>query len=111
MVASSGVRAGAAYVEITADDAPMIRRLKESQARLRQWAAENSGPALTRGTEAAVMAQGREGGGFMGGTFRGMDIGGTGMRFAVGVQAARDAVRRTAMRARRMGPPGGVRFS
>jgi hypothetical protein len=93
MVAPGGIRAGAAYVEITADDLPMQRRLKESQARLRQWVAENSGPALTRGTEAAVMAQGREGGGFLGGTFRGMDIGGTGMRFAVGVQAARVAIK------------------
>ena len=93
MVASSGVRAGAAYVEISADDSPMQQRLAASQKRLRQWVAENSGPALTRGTEAAVMAQGREGGGFMGGTFRGMDIGGTGMRFAVGVQAARVALK------------------
>jgi hypothetical protein len=93
MVASSGVRAGAAYVEISADDSPMQQRLAASQKRLRQWVAENSGPALTRGTEAAVMAQGREGGGFMGGTFRGMDIGGTGMRFAVGVQAARVAIK------------------
>jgi len=94
MVASaSGIRAGAAYVEISADDSPMQQRLAASQKRLRQWVAENSGPALTRGTEAAVMAQGREGGGFMGGTFRGMDIGGTGMRFAVGVQAARVAIK------------------
>jgi hypothetical protein len=93
MVAPGAIRAGAAYVEITADDLPMQRRLKESQARLRQWVAENSGPALTRGTEAAVMAQGREGGGFLGGTFRGMDIGGTGMRFAVAVQEARVAIK------------------
>ena len=93
MVASSGVRAGAAYVEISADDSPMQQRLAASKKRLRQWVAENSGPALTRGTEAEVMAQGREGGGFMGGTFRGMDIGGTGMRFAVGVQAARVAIK------------------
>jgi hypothetical protein len=39
------------------------------------------------------MAQGREAGGFLGGTFRGMDIGGTGMRFAVAVQEARVAIK------------------
>ena len=72
MVASaSGIRAGAAYIEITADDAPMVRRLKESQARLRQWAAENSGPALTRGTEAAVLAQGQDTKGFLSGGVQG----------------------------------------
>ena len=39
MVASApGIRAGAAYVEITADDTPMQRRLAESHARLRRWA-------------------------------------------------------------------------
>ncbi|MBE3100134.1 MAG: hypothetical protein IMZ44_23695 [Planctomycetes bacterium] len=92
MVASSGVRAGAAYVEISADDAPMMRRLKESQARLRQWVAENSGPALTRGTEAAVMAQGREGGGFLSGGLRGTELFGTGMKFAAAIGIAKVAI-------------------
>lgn len=93
MVASSGVRAGAAYVEISADDAPMVRRLKESQARLRQWVAENSGPALTRGTEAAVMAQGEDRKGFLSGGFRGMQFAETGLRFATAVQAVRVAIK------------------
>jgi len=94
MVASaSGIRAGAAYVEITADDAPMVRRLRESQARLRQWVAENSGPALTRGTEAAVMAQGEDRKGFLSGGFRGMQFAETGLRFATAVQAARVAIK------------------
>ena len=92
MVASSGVRAGAAYVEISADDAPMVRRLKESQARLRQWVADNSGPALTRGTEAAVMAQGREGGGFLSGGLRGTELFGTGMKFAAAIGIAKVAI-------------------
>jgi hypothetical protein len=93
MVASSGVRAGAAYVEISADDAPMLRRLKESQARLRQWAAENSGPALTRGTEAAVMAQGEDRKGFLSGGFRGMQLFDTGMKFATAVGAVKIAIK------------------
>ena len=93
MVASaSGIRAGAAYIEISADDAPMVRRLKESQARLRQWAAENSGPALTRGTEAAALAQGQDTNGFLSGGFRGQELFSTGLKFATAVGAARAAI-------------------
>ncbi|MCX5674809.1 MAG: hypothetical protein NTX87_07360 [Planctomycetota bacterium] len=92
MVASSGVRAGAAYVEISADDSPMQQRLAASQKRLRQWVAENSGPALTRGTEAAVMAQGREGGGFLSGGLRGTELFGTGMKFAAAIGIAKVAI-------------------
>ncbi|MBE3096029.1 MAG: hypothetical protein IMZ44_02720, partial [Planctomycetes bacterium] len=93
MVASSGVRAGAAYVEISADDSPMQQRLAASQKRLRQWVAENSGPALTRGTEAAVMAQGREGGGFLSGGFKGMQIAETGLKFATAIAAVKVGIK------------------
>ncbi len=93
MVASSGVRAGAAYVEISADDAPMMRRLKESQARLRQWVADNSGTALTRGTEAAGLAQGREGSGFLRGGFRGMEFAETGLKFATAIAAVKVGIK------------------
>jgi len=93
MVASaSGIRAGAAYIEITADDAPMVRRLKESQARLRQWAAENSGPALTRGTEASVLAQGQDTKGFLSGGFRGSELFETGLKFATAIAATKAAI-------------------
>jgi len=93
MVASaSGIRAGAAYIEISADDAPMIRRLKESQARLRQWAAENSGPALTRGTEAAALAQGQDTKGFLSGGFRGAQLFETGLKFATAIAATKAAI-------------------
>jgi hypothetical protein len=60
---------GGAYVEISLDDTPMLRRLRESQVRLKQWVAENSGPALNRGTEASVLAQGQETKGFFSGGF------------------------------------------
>jgi len=94
MVASaSGIRAGAAYIEITADDTPMIRRLKESQARLRQWAAENSGAALTRGTEASVLAQGQDTKGFLSGGFKGMQIAETGLKFATAIAAVKVAIK------------------
>jgi hypothetical protein len=83
---------GGAYVEITADDAPMVRRLKESQARLRQWAAENSGPALTRGTETSVLAQGQDTKGFLSGGFKGMQIAETGLKFATAIAATKVAI-------------------
>jgi hypothetical protein len=84
---------GGAYVEISADDAPMLRRLRESQARLRQWVAENSGPALTRGTESAVLARGREGGGFLSGGFKGLQIAETGLKFATAIAATKVAIK------------------
>jgi hypothetical protein len=90
---ASAIRMGGAYVEISADDAPMLRRLRESQARLRQWVAENSGPALTRGTEASVLAQGREGGGFLSGGFKGMQIAETGLKFATAIAATKVAIK------------------
>ena len=98
MADANEIRAGAAYVEISADDLPMQRRLKESQARLKRWAAENSGAmTLTRGTEAAIMGGGTGGaggggGGFLGGTFRGAEFANTGLKFAVAIQEARVAI-------------------
>ena len=38
-VDAGAIRAGQAFVEITADDAPMMKGLAESQARLKAWAA------------------------------------------------------------------------
>ncbi len=90
---AGAIRMGGAYVEISADDAPMLRRLKESQARLRQWVAENSGPALTRGTEASGLAQGREGGGFLSGGFKGMQIAETGLKFATAIAAVKVGIK------------------
>ena len=92
MVASaSGIRAGAAYVEITADDTPMMRRLQASQARLRHWVAENSAPALTRGTEASALGDG--GKGFLGGGFRGTELFDTGLKLATAIAAAKVAIK------------------
>jgi len=90
---ASAIRMGGAYVEISADDTPMLRRLRESQARLRPWGAENSGPALTRGTEASVLAQSREGGGFLSGGFKGMQIAETGLKFATAIAAVKVGIK------------------
>ncbi len=92
MVASaSGIRAGAAYVEITADDTPMQKRLAQSQARLQQWAAQASGSvSLTRGTEGAAL--GGEGGFFRGG-FKGTELLDVGLKFGTAVQGAKAAIK------------------
>ena len=89
---ASAIRMGGAYVEISADDTPMLRRLRESQARLKAWAAENSGPALTRGTETSVLAQGQDTKGFLSGGFKGMQIAETGLKFATAIAAAKVAI-------------------
>ena len=90
MVAPGSIRAGAAYVEITADDTPMMRRLQASQARLKQWVAANSAGALTRGTEASVLGEG--GRGFLSGGFRGTELFETGLKFATAVAATKAAI-------------------
>jgi len=56
MASASGIRAGAAYIEITADDRPMQQRLAASQARLKAWVAANSGGMgpITKATEGAL---------------------------------------------------------
>ena len=91
MVAPGGIRAGLAYVEITADDTPMQRRLQASQARLRQWVAQNSAGALTRGTEASVLGEG--GKGFLGGGFRGTELFDTGLKLATAIAATKVAIK------------------
>jgi hypothetical protein len=93
MASAQGIRAGAAYVEISADDSPMVRRLQESRARLRQWVAQNSGTAMTRGTEAAVMAQGDDRRGFLSGGYRGMEIAETGLKLATAIASAKIAIK------------------
>jgi len=82
---ASSIRAGGAHVEISADDAPMLRRLRATQARLRQWAAENSGAMqISRGTEGALSGEGK---GFLSGGFRGMQLFDTGLKLATAVMA------------------------
>jgi hypothetical protein len=91
------VRAGQAYVEISADDGPMMQRLAASQARLRQWVAANNGNGspLTRGTEASVMAGAQEGGGkgFLSGGFRGTDLFDSGLKFASAIAIAKIGIK------------------
>ena len=86
MVASaSAIRAGAAYVELTADDSPMIARLRASQERLRQWVRDN---------QAVVEAPAAEvGGGFFGGSFRGTEILGTALRVGTAIAAVKVAIK------------------
>ena len=87
----TAIRAGAAYVEITADDAPMVRRLKESQARLRQWAAENSGGmTISRGTEGLLGGQDK---GFLSGGFRGTQLFDTALKFGTAVAAVKVGIK------------------
>jgi len=90
---AGAIKMGGAYVEISLDDTPMLRRLRESQARLKQWVAENSGPALNRGTEASVLAQGQETKGFLSGGFKGMQIAETGLKFATAIAAVKVAIK------------------
>ena len=85
MTDASSIRAGGAHVEISADDAPMLRRLRATQARLRQWAAENSGAMqISRGTEGALRGEGK---GFLSGGFRGMQLFDTGLKLATAVMS------------------------
>ncbi len=86
---AGAIRMGGAYVEISADDTPMLRRLRESQARLRQWVAENSGPSLTRGTEASA----QDTRGFLSGGFKGMQIAETGLKFATAIAAVKVGIK------------------
>jgi len=92
MIDPGAIRAGASYVEISADDSPMVRRLAESRARLARWAAEAAAEgrvAMTRATEGVVLAG--EGGrrGFLSGGFKGVELFSTGMRLATAIGAAK----------------------
>ena len=90
MVAPGSIRAGAAYVEISADDTPMVRRLQESRARLARWVAEQDRMVLTRGTEGAALSGGR---GFLSGGFKGMELAETGFRLATAIAATKVAIK------------------
>jgi hypothetical protein len=91
MADAGSIRAGQAYVEITADDAPMMRRLAESQARLRAWAAQASqGMQISKGTEGMVGGEG--GKGFLSGSLRGTEFLGTGLRFSAAIGMAKVAL-------------------
>ena len=90
---ASAIRMGGAYVEVSLDDAPMVRRLKESQARLRQWAAENSGGMqVSRGTESALAGQGGSAPTFFRGSFKGTELVEGGLKFAAAVAATKAAI-------------------
>jgi hypothetical protein len=93
VASAGGIRAGAAYVEISVDDMPMQRRLKESQARLRQWAAENSGGmTINRGTESAMAGQGGNAPTFFRGSFKGTELVEGGLKFAAAIAATKAAI-------------------
>lgn len=95
MADASSIRAGGAHVEISSDDAPMMRNLRQTQGRLRQWVAENSGAMqINRGTEGAI---GGDSKGFLGGGFRGMELFNTGMRFATAIAAVKVAMKDVAI--------------
>ena len=90
---ASAIRMGGAYVEISADDAPMLRRLKESQARLKAWAAENSGGMqISRGTESALAGQGENAPTFFRGSFKGTELVEGGLKFAAAIAATKAAI-------------------
>jgi hypothetical protein len=86
MSTSGAIRAGAAYVELTADDSPMIARLRASQERLRQWVRDNQ--AMVE-----APAAGAEGGTFLGGTFRGAEIAGTALKVGTAIAAVKVAIK------------------
>ncbi|MCX5683384.1 MAG: hypothetical protein NT049_06845, partial [Planctomycetota bacterium] len=90
---ASAIRMGGAYVVVSLDDAPMLRRLKESQARLRQWAAENSGGMqVSRGTESALAGQGGDAPTFFRGSFKGTELVEGGLKFAAAIAATKAAI-------------------
>ena len=91
---ASAIRMGGAYVEISADDSPMLRRLRESQARLKAWAAENSGGMqISRGTEAAALAeQDAKSPTFFRGSFKGTELVEGGLKFAAAIAATKAAI-------------------
>lgn len=93
MASPGQVRGGGVYVEITADDRPMVRRLQESQERLRRWATEASGVTMNRGSESAAVAQSEDRKGFLSGGFRGVQILDTGMKFVTAVKAVQAIIK------------------
>jgi hypothetical protein len=93
MADAGSIRAGGAYIEITADDAPMMKRLAASQARLKAWATHASlGMQISKGTEASLAAGEGGGKGFLSGEFRGQELFQTGLRFATAIAATKTAI-------------------
>ena len=90
-VSSGDIRTGGAYVEITADDSPMMRRLAETRARLERWVAESNRIALTRGTEASLLGENKRG--FLSGSLRGGELFKTGFKLAAAIASVRVAVK------------------
>jgi len=90
---ASAIRMGGAYVEVSLDDSPMLRRLRESQARLKAWAAENSGGMqISRGTESALSGQGENAPTFFRGSFKGTELVEGGLKFAAAIAATKAAI-------------------
>jgi len=85
------IRAGGAFVEISAQDARFVQALQRSQARLKQWVREAEAQTpMTKGTEKQLL--GGEGKGFLTGGFRGTELFNTGLRFATAIMATRAAM-------------------
>jgi hypothetical protein len=98
MVSAGDIRAGGAYVELGIKDSAFDERLARSQARLKQWVAENARAAaapITRANEGALAGAGAAGGpgGFFRGSFRSAELFEGGIRFVAAIQAARVAIK------------------
>jgi len=90
MPPAGAIRQGGVYVEISADDAPLVRSLAASQARLRAWVAQNQAQ-FTKATEGALSG---EAGGprFFSGSFKGTELFEGGLKFAAAVGATKAAI-------------------
>ena len=90
MPPAGAIRQGGVYVEISADDAPLVRSLAASQARLRAWVAQNQAQ-FTKATEGALSG---EAGGtrFLSGSFKGTELFEGGLKFAAAIGATKAAI-------------------
>jgi len=80
------IRAGGAFVEISAQDARFVQALQRSQARLKQWVREAEAQTpMTKGTEKQLLGGGK--GGFLSGGFRGTELFDTGLKLATAVMS------------------------
>jgi hypothetical protein len=93
---ASDIRAGGAFVEISAKDARFVQALERSQARLKAWVREAEAQTpMTKGTEKQLL--GGEGKGFLTGGFRGMQLFDTGLKLATAVMATKVALKDVAI--------------
>ena len=91
MAGAGDIRAGGAFVEISATDARFVQALQRSQARLRQWVTDSQAATsrLSKGTEDQMFGGGEGKKGFLSGGFRGMQLFDTGMKFATAIAAVK----------------------